>query len=95
MSVSNENRDLKPKANRSGPRYWIEIKGKLYARLQYKAENGKYKVKYQPISDKRTARRVVDAMRQELVVHGHEFFESDKLTYIRNANPAILLRPPQ
>ncbi len=79
MNGESDNIELKKK--RSAPRYWVEIKGRLYARLQYKDQNGKYKVKYQPISDKRTARRVVDTMRQELDVHGHEFFESDKLTF--------------
>lgn len=69
------------KAKRSSPRYWVEIKGKLYARLQYKAENGKYKVKYKPISDKRTARSVVEEMRRELELHGEETFQTDKMTF--------------
>ena len=85
MSAVNENKNIKPKSTRSAPRYWIEIKGKVYARLQYKAENGKYKVKYRPISDKRTARRVVDAMRQELAVHGQEFFQSEKFGFAQLA----------
>ncbi len=66
---------------RSAPKYWVEIKGKLYARLQYKAEGGKYKVKYKPIVDKRTARRVVEEMRHEIVDHGTETLEADKLTF--------------
>lgn len=74
MSVKNE------KKRRSAPKYWVEIKGKLYARLQYKAENGKYKVKYKPITDKRTARTVVNNLRRELETHGEDLFETDKLT---------------
>lgn len=81
MSAQNEDKGDKLKSTRSAPRYWIEIKGKVYARLQYKAENGKYKVKYRPISDKRTARRVVDAMRQEFIVHGQEYFQSEKFGF--------------
>ncbi len=72
---------IPPKKKRSAPRYWIEIKGKLYARLQYKAENGKYQVKYKPITDKRTAKRAVDEMRQELEIHGEETLVSDKMTF--------------
>lgn len=69
------------KTKRASPRYWVEIKGKLYARLQYKAEDGKYKVKYKPISDKRTARSAVEEMRRELETHGEETFQSDKMTF--------------
>jgi integrase len=69
------------KTKRSSPRYWTEIKGKLYARLQYKAEDGKYKVKYKTISDKRTARSAVEEMRRELEVHGQETLTSDKMTF--------------
>ena len=72
---------LEPKKKRSAPRYWVEIKGKLYARLQYKAEDGKYKVKYKAISDKRTARSAVEEMRRELELHGQETLISDKLTF--------------
>jgi integrase len=77
--VSNEL--TKAKTKRSSPRYWVEIKGKLYARLQYKADNGKYKVKYKSISDKRTARSAVEEMRRELEVHGEETLTSDKMTF--------------
>jgi hypothetical protein len=35
-------------------RYWREIKGHLYARLQYADETGKWKEKLKPITDKRT-----------------------------------------
>jgi integrase len=72
---------LEPKKKRSAPRYWVEIKGKLYARLQYKAEDGKYKVKYKAISDKRTARSAVEEMRRELELHGVEILTSDKMTF--------------
>lgn len=66
---------------RAAPRYWVEIKGKLYARLQYKAENGKYLTKYSPISDKRAAKRVVEEMRRELELHGEKTLQSDKMTF--------------
>ena len=66
------------KRKRSSPKYWIEIKGKIYARLQYKTESGKYRTKFRPITDKRTARRVVDRMRLELELHGEEVYFSDK-----------------
>jgi len=66
---------------RSSPRYWVLIKGRLYARLQYKNEVGKYQVKYRPISDKRTARTVVEEMRQELNLYGEESFKSDKIDF--------------
>lgn len=66
---------------RSAPKYWIEIKGSLYARLQYKNEAGKYLVKYRPISDKRTARTVVEEMRQELNLYGEESFKADKIEF--------------
>ena len=82
---------------RATKKYWIEIKGKLYARLQYKAQNGKYKVKYKPITDKRTARSAVEEMRRELDTHGEEIFESSKMTFAEFApkykeaklNPAV------
>ena len=69
------------KRKRSTPKYWVEIKGRLYARLQYQGENGKYQVKYKPISDKRTAKRVVDEMRRELETHGEETLHSDRVTF--------------
>lgn len=69
------------KTKRSSPKYWVEIKGKLYARLQYKADDGKYKVKYKPLTDKRNAKRVVEEMRQELTLHGEETLTSDKMTF--------------
>ncbi len=65
----------------TAPRYWVEIKGRLYARLQYKTDNGKYKVKYKSISDKRTAQRVANDMRRELEIHGPETLHTDKLVF--------------
>lgn len=62
-------------------RYWKEIKGHLYARLQYKNQTGKWKEKLRPISDKRIAIRVVEEMRRDLEQHGQELFTSDKLTF--------------
>jgi len=67
--------------NRSAPKYWIQIKGRLYARLQYKDERGKYRVKYKSISDKRLARSTVEAMRTTLIAHGEEVFKAEKLTF--------------
>lgn len=66
---------------RTAPKYWVEIKGKLYARLQYRTESGKYQTKYRPLADKRTAKRVVEEMRRELELHGEETFQSDKMTF--------------
>ena len=62
-------------------RYWRQIKGHLYARLQYKNEVGKWKEKLHPISDKRTALRVVEEMRRELENHGQEALEADKMMF--------------
>lgn len=71
----------KLKRKRTPAKYWVEIKGNLYARLQYKADNGKYQVKYRPITDKRMARRTVDELRRELETHGEETLHSDKMTF--------------
>jgi integrase len=62
-------------------RYWREVKGNLYARLQYQDESGKWKEKLKPITDKRTANRIVEKMRRELELHGQETLNSDKLTF--------------
>lgn len=67
--------------SRSQKRYWRQIKGHLYARLQYKDEAGKWKEKLRPISDKRTAIRAVEEMRRELENHGQETLEADKMTF--------------
>ncbi len=69
------------KRSRSAPKYWVLIKGKLYARLQYRGDDGKYQVKYKPIGDKRSAKRVVEEMRRELETHGEETLQSDKVTF--------------
>lgn len=58
------------------------IRGRLYARLQYKTASGKYKTKYKLIADKREAKRAVDKMRGELQTYGLESLESDKLTFL-------------
>jgi integrase len=70
-----------PNQKRKSPRYWIEKNGRLYARLQYKDEDGRARERYQPISDKRTARSVVERMRRDLEQHGHEIFEAARLTF--------------
>lgn len=69
------------KKTKSSPRYWIEKNGTIYARLQYKSDLGKTKEKYRPITDKRTARSVVEDMRKELETFGAETLESDKITF--------------
>jgi integrase len=69
------------KRKRSSPKYWVEIKGRLYARFQYKSESGRYKVKYRAIANKRMAKQAVDEMRQELNSHGSETLHSDRLTF--------------
>lgn len=66
---------------RAQKRYWREIKGHLYARLQYRDETGNWKEKLKPISDKRTAFRVVEEMRRELELHGEETLHSDKMLF--------------
>lgn len=66
---------------RAQKRYWREIKGHLYARLQYQDDAGKWKEKLKPISDKRTAFRVVEEMRRELEMHGQETLTSDKMLF--------------
>src|SRR4051794_29065943 len=66
---------------RSARRYWVERKGKLYARLQYRSESGEYKTKYRPITDKRVARSVVEGMRRELEVRGEEGFNAQDMTF--------------
>lgn len=77
----NDSDPNKIRAKRAPKRYWREISGKLYARLQYQDESGKWKEKLKPITDKRTAQRVVEEMRRELEQHGAETLESDKMTF--------------
>jgi len=69
------------KKKRSAPKYWIEKSGKIYARLQYTDDTGVKREKYKSITDKRTARSVVEKMRQELEDHGSETLQSDKMTF--------------
>jgi integrase len=85
MNIRQEVQKSETKRKRSAPRYWVEIKGRLYARLQYKAESGKYQVKYKPISDKRTAKRAVEEMRKELETHSEKMLLSDKMTFFELA----------
>jgi hypothetical protein len=56
----------KPERKRSPTRYWREMKGRLYARLQYRGEGGGWREKLKPIPDKRSPRAAVEAMRREL-----------------------------
>ncbi|HMO82001.1 MAG TPA: site-specific integrase [Pyrinomonadaceae bacterium] len=75
---ANGRNDSKKKAP---TRYWREIKGHLYARLQYQDESGKWREKLKPIQDKRIARRLVEEMRQEVFQHGIETLQADKMTF--------------
>lgn len=81
MSSSNGEEEPSQKKKRAQKRYWREIKGHLYARLQYQDENGKWREKLKPIQDKRTAKSVVEAMRQELEAHGEEMLQADKMMF--------------
>lgn len=69
------------KQKRVQKRYWREVKGHLYARLQYQDDSGKWKEKLKPITDKRLALRAVEEMRRELDLHGQEVLTSNKLTF--------------
>ncbi len=69
------------KRKRVQKRYWREVKGYIYARLQYQDESGKWREKLRPISDKRLALRTVEEMRRELDLHGQEVLTSNKLTF--------------
>jgi integrase len=67
---------------KKGPtKYWRVIKGQLYARFQYKDDAGNRREKLRPISDKRTARGVVEAMRKELEEYGDEALKNDRMTF--------------
>ena len=74
-------RTEQPKRKKAAPRYWVERKGRLYARLQYRSESGEYKTKYRAIADKRVARTAVEEMRRELEVRGEEGFNAQKMTF--------------
>ena len=66
---------------RSSPRYWIEKQGSLYARLQYTDEYGRKREKYKRINRKIDARGAVEDMRQEMLRHGSEALQSDRITF--------------
>jgi site-specific recombinase XerD len=67
--------------------FWCQLRcvreknGKIYARLQYTDDTGVKREKYKSITDKRTARNIVEKMRQELEDHGSETLQSDKMTF--------------
>jgi integrase len=66
---------------RSPTRYWREMRGRLYARLQYRDEGGRSREKLKPISDKRSARAVVESMRREIEERGPEVLRKDTVTF--------------
>jgi dipeptidase len=66
---------------KSPTRYWREMRGSLYARLQYRDEAGRRREKLRPISDKRSARAVVESMRREIEERGPQALRSDSLTF--------------
>ena len=66
---------------RSAPKYWVVKNGILYARFQYKDENGKSREKYRKIEKKSDARKTVEDLRRELENHGTEIFNADKMTF--------------
>ncbi|MEQ1762306.1 MAG: site-specific integrase [Pyrinomonadaceae bacterium] len=66
---------------RSATKYWKEINGVLYARLQYRDESGKPRDKYRKITDKRKAAQAVSEMRRDLELHGEEILNAEKLTF--------------
>jgi integrase len=72
--------------SRRSVKYWRVIKGNLYARLQYQDDSGKWRERLKPIKDKRTARSVVDEMRRELNLYGHETFETDRMSFTEFAD---------
>lgn len=80
---------------RSNPRYWIEKRGSLYARLQYTDEYGTKREKYKKILKKADARGVVEEMRAEMLRHGSEALQSDRFTFAELADryTAVRLAP--
>jgi hypothetical protein len=66
---------------RSNPRYWVVKKGSLYARLQYTDEYGKSREKYRKIGKKIEARTAVEEMRAEMLKHGSDALQSDRITF--------------
>lgn len=91
-----ETTDAPIKRRRSSTRYWREIKGRIYARLQYQDDTGKRKEKLRSITEKRTARNVVEEMRRELELSGEEALRQDRLTFKQFAKlfAAARLTPP-
>ena len=81
MRMGVESNGLKEAKKKAPKRYWREVKGHLYARLQYQDESGKWREKLKPIQDKRTARSTVEEMRRELTEHGAETLNTDKMTF--------------
>lgn len=81
MRIGVKGNDTKGTQKKAPKRYWREIKGHLYARLQYQDESGKWREKLKPIQDKRTARSLVEEMRRELSQHGMETLQTDKMTF--------------
>lgn len=77
----NISRTKPTKRKRAAPRYWVERNGRLYARFQYRLESGEYRTKYRRITDKRTARNVVEKMRRELDERGEEGLNAEKMTF--------------
>lgn len=56
-------------------------KGSLYARLQYTDEYGKTRDKYRKIGKKIEARAAVEQMRAEMLTHGSDALQSDRITF--------------
>lgn len=77
---------MEERKKRQQRKYWREIRGNLYARLQYQDESGKWREKLKPITDKRTALRVVEEMRRELLTHGEETLKTDKILFSELVN---------
>jgi integrase len=75
----------KPGKKRSPTRYWREMKGRLYARLQYRGEGGRWREKLKPIPDKRSARAVVESMRRELEERGPQALHNETATFAQLA----------
>src|ERR1043166_3336910 len=73
------------KKKRASNRYWVMKNSNLYARLQYRDSAGRSREKYRSISDKRHARSVVEEMRRELLEHGPETLDADRMKFERLA----------
>ncbi len=82
---STAEKSTKPLRKRSPTRYWREMKGRLYARLQYRDEGGRWRDKLKPIPDKRSARAAVEEMRRELEERGPQALSNDTATFAQLA----------